>query len=155
MFMDPQSQRPGTIEDMLRELREAEAAGVFRRANVQADRLLADDQHESPPKPLIFALRRPAVAVTAAAVLLITAGVWIGMFRRQINDLRMRANSTNVVDSDSTRLVSSSGSFQRCVQGPSGTPLDQTCRMHDYDADGDVDLADFRAYQLAYADTTR
>jgi ribosomal protein S1 len=29
------------------------------------------------------------------------------------------------------------------------------CREHDYDTDGDVDLADFSAYQLAFAGVTR
>ena len=39
--------------------------------------------------------------------------------------------------------------FSRCLSGPGGL-IDPGCREADLDVDGDVDLADFRQFQMAY-----
>ena len=38
----------------------------------------------------------------------------------------------------------------RCFTGPAGGPLGNDCRCVDFDSDGDVDLADYGAFQVAY-----
>ncbi len=40
--------------------------------------------------------------------------------------------------------------FVSCVTGPNGEPASGPCVNHDADADGDVDLADFAAFQTAF-----
>ena len=40
--------------------------------------------------------------------------------------------------------------FVPCMTGPAGGPLDDSCRMFDFDTDDDVDAADFAAFQEVF-----
>jgi hypothetical protein len=114
------------VERTLRDLQGAERAGVFRPTRVDARALL---QEPARTGSTVFLLRRIAVA----AVILVAVSVWgWGV---------MRQNTAAAV------------TFSDCVAGPSDT-LVSGCDTYDYDADGDVDLADISSYQLAYAGTS-
>ncbi len=41
-------------------------------------------------------------------------------------------------------------SFYECTSGPAGGPVSADCACFDFDADDDVDLLDFRTFQVAF-----
>lgn len=131
------------VEEALLELDAAEKAGLFRRSRVETRRLL---RRPGPSKLVWFGVR----LVPAAAAVAIAVGAWSWMYRARMAELTGRIGVTDVV---AEAPVVSPGEFYECFDGPKGA-LRLSCRNNDYDADGDVDLADFGAYQLAYAGMT-
>lgn len=139
--MSTESARPNSIESALAELSAAESAGVFSQTPVDVTVLV---NAGAEPTPILLRLR-PAHWLSAAAVFLLAMGVWSMMFHRELSDIRsQRAYIAALVQ------AADYGAFHRCIQGPVGS-LVNPCDDHDYDADGDVDLADFRRFQIAYA----
>lgn len=132
------------VEEALLQLDAAEEAGLFRRSRVDTKRLLI---RSAASKPGWFGARLAA----AAAVVVLAVGAWSWMYHARMAELSQRVGVTDVV---AEAPVASPGEFYKCFDGPTGA-LRASCRDHDYDADGDVDLADFSAYQLAYAGMTR
>lgn len=125
------------VEDLLVELRAAEAGGVFRETPVES----------TAPVPLLRRLG-PKVWIGAAAGLMLVATSWSVLWSVELS--RLRGESARGIASappPSIELVVSSEAL-RCVGGP-GSVLPDGCRPHDTDADGDFDLVDFRALQLA------
>ena len=127
------------------ELDAGERAGLFGRTQIDSRRLLR--------QPVRLGSRRLVFrALPAAAAAVIAVGVWTWMFRAELAELRRN----NGVSSGAVADVPTKHyrNFYDCHNGPTGE-LVSGCRGQDYDADGNVDLADFAAYQLAYADSTR
>lgn len=134
--LDAASERDA-VEDLLVELRAAEAGGVFRETQVDA----------SVPMPVLRRLG-PKVWIGAAAGLMLVATSWSLLWSVELSSLRDRSRTGLAgVDAPPVRRVVGSEALG-CVGGP-GSILPEGCRPHDTDSDGDFDLADFRAVQLA------
>ena len=131
------------IESTLVELRAAETAGVFGRTRVDAEGLLRNCSPARTTSPWRFALRWVPVAAAVALVV----GVWGTMFAWRTDDGR---SGSAGVPTRSAMARNMNGEFVGCFAGPSEQRA-ADCLSYDYDSDGDVDLADFRAYQVAYA----
>ncbi len=143
--MTEDRQRLHPVEETLLELDADERAGLFGRTQIDSRRLLM--------QPVRLGSRRLVFrALPAAAAAVIAVGVWTWMFRVELAELRRDngASSGAVADVPTKHYRN----FYDCHHGPTGE-LVSGCRGQDYDADGNVDLADFAAYQLAYADSTR
>lgn len=133
------------LERDLLELEEAERDGVFSRTRVDHRMLLT-------PEPDFHGLLRLGAmrrwgAVAAAVVLVV--GVWSAMFTLEIQEVRRSRMIAENGRGGAARTIAR-GDMLNCIGGPSEPALNE-CRRHDYDSDGDVDLADFQSYQLAYA----
>ncbi len=136
------SDRPDQLDPLeaaLHEAELAERAGVFRATRLDAPSLALQAGSDGPRRRRGM-LRWAAVA----ALVVITVSVWGGMFASQIAQLRARSRGTTILQ------VASAESISSCLAGPAEA-LSAACRAFDYDADGDVDMADVSSYQLAYA----
>ena len=131
------------IEEALLELKAADQAELFGRTQIDS-RLPAAQRASCGSRRPVFRLL-PVAAAVAMAI-----GVWTWMFSTELTALRKKSGASRAVVSDSP--VEDQGSFFECFSGPTGG-LSPICREQDYDTDrdGDVDLTDFGAYQLAYA----
>ena len=139
------------IESALLELGDAERASVFARTSASAEELIAQRPlmaQSQANRPLV--LRRHTVAwlSSVAAVVVLAAGVWSVMFKYQLDHLRSSAGMVEGPASDAGSHDPCDGNFLNCFSGPESVVLAMRCDLHDYDADGDVDLADFRNYQI-------
>jgi len=134
------SYRPHALEDALTELDLVQRAGVFERTSLPG----ASSEPRTPRR------RKVRVAVPLALAAMITLVVWTGFFYWQIQSIRSQnADSASGV----IRLATGPGAaFADCLTGP-GEVVTSPCRLHDYDADGDVDLADYGRRQVGDAQT--
>ncbi|MCH8147676.1 MAG: hypothetical protein IH987_06725 [Planctomycetes bacterium] len=133
------------VESALLELDQAERATVFARTPVSAEELIAPSHAN---QPMVLSRHTLVWLSSVAAVVLLAAGVWTVMFRYQLDHLR---SSAGMVDSSASGAAGDDpcdGNFLNCFSGPESVVLAMRCDLHDYDADGDVDLADFRSYQI-------
>ena len=132
------------VEQALLELHAAERAHVFDRTRVDAAVLARASRQQAVGRPIWLT---PRFLAPVAATIVIALGVSSWMFNSHLNELRQAARDTS-----STILAqagSCEGAFFDCLNGPDGAAGSAGCQTYDYDTDGDVDLADFRAYQLA------
>ncbi len=133
------------LERHLLELKQAERDGVFSRTRVD-DRMLRTPEPDVNPTLRLGVMRRWG---TVAAAVVLVVGVWSAMFTFKIHDVRRSRHIVENRGGGAARVIAP-GDILRCIGGPS-EPAGNQCRRHDYDSDGDVDLADFQSYQLAYA----
>ena len=146
--MDKQRQLD-PIEKALRELGFAEQARLFQPTCVDANQLFQASQDAGPPSRRVARFWWSAVA--AAVVLAVGVSSWL--FQAELSAVRdrsMLASREAVTNPGDCRDWSILG----CVSGPSQV-ASAACVAHDYDTDGDVDLADFRTYELACAGPLR
>ena len=117
------------VEEALLELDATERAHLFKLTSADTRRLL-----ESPTGQASTGSRRIALRwLPVAAAVVIAVGVWSWAFRVE-------------------PLASARATISDCLTGPDEV-VAVTCRGYDSDADGDVDLADFHSYQVAFAGT--
>ncbi len=134
------------VESMLLELDAVEQAGVFQRTAIDAVGLVSEPVPVNQSSRLRILLRLAPVAATVA----LAVGVWSLQSNDGINSTAQPGSGSGSMASAS--FASCGDGFLGCFTGPTdGVPAD--CQSHDYDSDGDVDLADFSTYQLAYAST--
>lgn len=127
---------PPRIDELMNELHDAQAAGVFRRTALPAESLF--DAHATANNSK---KRIPIAAWGAiAATILITVTVWGLMFSSQLSKLERGSNSGASIAS--VEVIS------QCLVGPIPSKS-HPCASFDYDSDGDVDLADFSRHQVA------
>jgi hypothetical protein len=108
---------------------------------------------EQPVPGIIPMLRQTRVWVPLATAAILAIVVTGATFKYQIGEAHEQARLAGRLSSgDGTSLAAASpiDGLTGCLNGP-GTSIPGDCRSHDRDADGDVDLADIQAYQLAYA----
>ena len=136
---DPQHD-PQAIERLLAEWAQLDQAGVFQRTPVDLARLavMARPAAHSP-------WRRWLIGLQAAACLALVVGLssWWWASSKTSN---LPGPVGPMVHSGSTTGPAAAG-FQHCLNGPASGSLSSDCRGADYDLDGDVDLADYGAYQ--------
>ena len=137
-------QMPDPLEEALLELVAADKARLFARSNVEARRLVG---REVSRNPWHVAIRM----ASAAALVAMAVGLWGWMYG---NHLYQPHEGTGVTSHAAGSTVASPGEFVRCISGPTGVSK-SSCDVSDLDADGDIDLADYGRYQLAYAEITR
>lgn len=130
------------IEEAMLELRDAEAAGVFGRTPVDVGAVLLRDGARATAR---FRMGRwRAVGMPLAACVVLAVGVAGGVFKSQLGHRGVGAGAGGGM------VPGASGvDFATCLHGP-GVSVAGACRAHDYDADGDVDLLDFRSYQTVF-----
>ena len=126
------------VEEALWELDEAVAAGVFHRTSPNGRSLLTRTTFR-------FARAMTIRVACAAAAVGLAVGLWAWLPRASVPWAGGPGSGT--LAHVPTTL---SGGFHDCFGGPTEV-IRSACRTHDYDADGDVDLVDFGAYQLTYA----
>ncbi|RJP36022.1 MAG: hypothetical protein C4547_08195 [Phycisphaerales bacterium] len=121
------------IERLMIAARDAEKAGVFEptRAPIGA----------KPSGRAAGVIRLGAGLLSAAACLMLAVSV-AQYTRRQANP--GESPTMNVASAMPVSL--DWGAFSGCLAGP-GQPVARGCSHADLDADGDVDLADFRQFQ--------
>ena len=130
------------IEATLAELGDAERAGVFGRRPLPEREAWKDE-----PATVLFPLRIVR-RLAIAAVIALAVGVSSLMFQKNLSSLREHSRmATTVRVAD---LGTIQASIAQCLGGPSGS-IDPACGGVDFDGDGDVDLADFRSFQVSYA----
>lgn len=128
------------LEQMLGELGEAEGAGVFRRTFVNSASLVGGAR----PRIRLFGTRKLAW-IPAAACVMLAIGVGTLALKSGVAPIGGFAQFVgNVSPAVPGELIG----FHECLGGPGGAAVNG-CLVHDYDSDGDVDLADFTAYQSA------
>jgi len=142
--MTGDSEHLDPIEALLREAAAAEEAGVFRGTELNAERLLRESA--SAPVPLGVTIGRKWIPVAAAIV--IAAILWPVLYSMEFSDIREKARLAQQ-DAGNGDAVVLASHISGCVAGPDAGG-GQPCHDYDYDADGDIDLADFSRYQLAY-----
>ncbi len=124
------------VEAALHGLGESERAGVFAPTPLDTRRLL-----HTPSRSLV--LRAVYRWGSIAAAIGLVLGIW------RWSDLGTTTTATKVA------MVSPcNGTFFGCVSGPRQS-LGTSCGDFDYDRDGDIDMADFRTYQLECEGVTR
>ena len=142
--MTSREEKLDSIEEALLGLKEAERATVFDRTRLDAEALVRVDATPVPLSRRIAAVRW----LSAAAVIALAAGMWGLVFRSPVSPPSSPTGLVSNVSVPDGNFDPCDGSILRCLSGPSDIVLAVGCRPHDYDADGDVDLADFRSYQL-------
>lgn len=132
--MNNESDKLDNLEKGLLELDAASRASLFRTTPVQAQHLIAGKT----PALLRLSFVRFWGPISAAAM--ITIVVWGLMFQSWHEGRPLQSQITAI------ELGNAEGVFAACLAGPGQLVL-ASCTRHDYDSDGDVDLADFMAYQ--------
>lgn len=133
------------IEKGLRELTSAERAGVFRRTPVEATALLASGDADT-GRPM-WARWLPRVIPAAAAAVALAVGLGSWMFTLELRSIRERQSA--LLSAKPAAAAVDPSAFARCFSGPAAS-VSMACRDNDFDADGDVDMADFGAFQLTF-----
>lgn len=149
-MLNDREQQHDFIEAALRELDAAEHAAVFRRTAMDASALLGGASARHPATIRWARLRW----VPLAAAAMVAVGVWSWMFHGELAGLRKKAQPVTGGASLTTGERNCDGVFSNCFSGPKPTAL-ASCRTFDFDDDGDVDLMDFRSYQIACDGQTR
>jgi hypothetical protein len=128
-----------SVEKALEELSAAERAGVFSATRLDT-RVLRAGRAGSAVVRLLY--RAGAIAAGVGLALL----AW--------NSGRPPGISPTTPGGLLASAAPCNGTFFGCVTGPRSS-LGTPCHDFDYDADGDVDMADFRTYQLECEGITR
>lgn len=143
---------PDLIESGLDDLADAERAGLFRPTSFDRAWLTAPSETDDTSRGGWFALMSRRRWIAAASIILLAGAMWAAMFTYHLSTIRDRSSVRPVQLADA-------GSFEprsvvSCLRGPNGNGLNG-CRQGDLDGDGDVDLADYSALQVAYASASR
>lgn len=133
------------IEALLRDAAAAEEAGVFRGTELNAERVLRESSEI--PVPLRVTIGRKWIPVAAAIG--IAAILWPVLYAMEFTNIRDKVRLAQE-DAAGDGAVVLASHISGCVAGPEARS-GQHCDDVDYDTDGDIDLADFSRYQLAYA----
>ena len=127
------------IEQQLVELDAAERAGVFRRSAMSEAAFRAAVAR---PAPWLTGARRWGAV---AAAIVVVAGVWTWIASIELAAVRRGARSGSPVALVIQRDCRDQA-ILNCIGGPTRFAMSD-CGRHDYDGDGDVDLADFGNFQ--------
>jgi hypothetical protein len=127
------------LEDGLRELGEAEAAGLFRLTRLDPSALIR------PVRRVPFFADRQLFWMPLAACVALAIGVGAYYFYNELAEIAKRRGQFMT-----TQFALADGSsFIGCLEGP-GRHSAELCGSFDYDHDGDVDLVDYSHHQLGH-----
>ncbi len=130
---------PDPLEEQLAQLQELEEAGVFKRTPVDAEGLVQPGAGVR----RLGRLHRLFVALQAAACLAVVVGVVSLWHREKVPPVLVSGPS----NANTAARAADPGILAQCLAGPATPLLGGECRVVDFDADEDVDLADFGALQ--------
>jgi len=139
--MDQEFAQFDALESAIREAGEADRAGVFAQTHLDARALLKQPVPGIVIRP-VWVRRLGAIA----AVLAVAVGVWTWMFVDQIGKLRTRANPW-------IEVVNGNAAEPATLARLTGPAVASSESSNDFDADGDLDLADYRTFQLQFGVT--
>ena len=146
--------RLDALEEALVTLHAMEAARVFDPTPFDAEALVTAPKVRALP---VTRRRIGLIWVPFAAAAVLAVGVWSWMFQSQLSSLRLAGQinpSEVIVGGPASGESGCAGNFTDCFGGPHPEALAR-CESCDYDADGDVDMFDYRAYQATYGGPTR
>jgi hypothetical protein len=138
--MKPKQHNSESIEQLLAEAAELERAGVFNRTPVKVDSLMAASNRRGG----WFSHRVKVALQMAACLALVMGGAWLWQMAGRTGTQQVASNGLH-----QPVPVVNMISLTRCITGPADLALSSECATVDFDADGDVDLADFGRIQLA------
>ena len=146
--MTDQSRHSDELERLIAELQEFEQAGVFKRTPVDVAAVVEADGGRRPGLT-----HRLFVGLQVAACVGLVVGL-VAVWRVGQPSDRL----VGLTNSSSTELATAIGALRseriktlaRCFSGPAGVSFGEECSCVDFDGDGDVDLADYGAFQRAY-----
>lgn len=146
--MTDQSRHSDELERLIAELQEFEQAGVFKRTPVDVAAVVEADGGRRPGLT-----HRLVVGLQVAACVGLVVGL-VAVWRVGQPSDRL----VGLTESSGTEVAAAIGALRSeriatlagCFSGPAGGPLGEECSCVDYDGDGDVDLADYGAFQRAY-----
>ena len=140
--------QPEDLEGLLAELQQLEEAGVFRRTPVSPTTLVGGSAG-----PVRRPWHRVFVGLQVAASVALIVGV-ASLWRPDRDSgtpMVMKPVSPSDVASTVTEVrCGRLETLTHCFTGPGMLDMHSECRCVDFDRDGDVDLADYGAFQLAY-----
>ncbi|MBN1511495.1 MAG: hypothetical protein JXB13_05730 [Phycisphaerae bacterium] len=141
------------LERLMAEAAQAERAGVFQATEIEAASLLS----RPAVRPSWFRRHQHAlVGLPVAACLAFVAVLGTLHYGAPGTFTQVVINSPtgeNNMTSDTSVAVGhrTADVLMSCFSGPGREFVSTECVTADFDSDGDVDLADFRAFQLAEA----
>ncbi len=141
------------LERLMAEAAQAERAGVFQATEIEAASLLS----RPAVRPSWFRRHQHAlVGLPVAACLAFVAVLGTLHFGVPGTITQVAINDSNGESSMTSNTAPAAGHrtedvLMSCFSGPGGGFLSAECAIADLDSDGDVDLADFSAFQLAQA----
>jgi hypothetical protein len=143
--MTRDTQQPGEFELFVLETLRAEQAGVLEGTPVDAEKLVA--QRGSTDPLAWWSKKVTMLAPLAACIALsfVVARVWL---TSPMSDVPMNG-SQDAVQVSPASYCYDLATFEDCFTGPGANGLSGECACADFDQDGDVDFADFGAFQRA------
>ena len=138
------------MELSLQELESARQAGLFDQTRIDTRDVLQTAGHAAP----LWRRLPVGLLISAAASLILAVGIGSYLFYSEIESIRYQRTTAGPALSVDSSPIDCDGDFFSCVTGPSQIVMGG-CHRFDYDLDGDVDLTDFRSYQLSCNGITR
>ncbi|MHC4610364.1 MAG: hypothetical protein ACYS7M_08455 [Planctomycetota bacterium] len=147
--MTDQPRHRDELEQLIAEAQDLEQAGVFKRTPVNVASLV--ETHGVSRRPRLT--HRLFVGLQVAACLGLVVGL-ATMWRAGSSS----PGPAGLTNSSDLEVAGAWGglhcerveTLKRCFSGPAGDSLGEECKCVDFDDDGDVDLADYGAFQRHY-----
>ena len=147
--MTAQQRQPDELECLISQVRELEEAGVFKRTPVQVASLVQGDRAQR-PRRLTHRLFVGLQVAAGLGLVLGLAAVWRAGVATTTPSGLGNSSGMQVVSAINAGRGEQARMLARCFTGPAGGLLGNDCRCVDFDSDGDVDLADYGAFQVSY-----
>ena len=146
--MAEQHHQPDELENRITQVGDLEQAGVFGRTPVDLASLVRDDRANRPQR----LTHRLFIALQVAAGVALVAGlatVWL--VEPGTSGPGALGNSSVVATATASAAEGRHArTLSQCLAGPAGGLRSSDCLSVDFDEDGDVDLADYGAFQLTF-----
>jgi hypothetical protein len=146
--MAEQHHQPDELETRIAQVCDLEQAGVFERTPVDVASLVRDDRANRPQR----LTHRLFIGLQVAAGLALVAGlatIWLA--GPGTSGPGAVGNSSALETATASAAVGRHArTLSQCLAGPAGGLRSSDCLCVDFDEDGDVDLADYGAFQRSF-----